>query len=122
MPGLGSGTQRGSGQQCQVSTIFKRFIPNINIIHTLMLSPAAVKTPIFEKMMGTDKAIDFIEQFCRETYPLGRIGRPEDVSEMVAFLASDKASFITGALIPVDGGTLRDSGMRFTQNPFQDNK
>ncbi len=37
-------------------------------------------------------------------HPIGRIGRPEEVAETVAFLVSDASSFITGALLPVDGG------------------
>jgi NAD(P)-dependent dehydrogenase (short-subunit alcohol dehydrogenase family) len=38
--------------------------------------------------------------------PLGRIGEPEDVAKAAVFLASDAAAFITGVLLPVDGGNL----------------
>ena len=38
------------------------------------------------------------------SHPLGRVGQPEEVAEAVTFLASDQASFITGAALPVDGG------------------
>ncbi len=39
-----------------------------------------------------------------EAVPLGRLGNPEEVADLISFLASDKASYITGAVIPVDGG------------------
>jgi NAD(P)-dependent dehydrogenase (short-subunit alcohol dehydrogenase family) len=39
-------------------------------------------------------------------YPVGRIGEPEDVGPVVAFLLSDHARFITGAALTVDGGLL----------------
>ena len=40
------------------------------------------------------------------TIPLGRFGRPEDVAELAAFLASDAAGYITGQTLRVDGGLL----------------
>jgi NAD(P)-dependent dehydrogenase (short-subunit alcohol dehydrogenase family) len=39
-------------------------------------------------------------------HPLGRIGTPEDIANMVSFLLSDKASWMTGAIVDVDGGVM----------------
>jgi 3-oxoacyl-[acyl-carrier protein] reductase len=43
-----------------------------------------------------------------EAIPLKRLGRPEDVAEAVLFLASDKAAFITGKILDVNGGFIMD--------------
>lgn len=66
-----------------------------------------VGTPIGQKDMGHRKPeYDII--------PLRRIGRPKDVAEAAVFLASDKASYITNTILPVDGGRLHamSSGSR----------
>ncbi|MEW6635253.1 MAG: SDR family NAD(P)-dependent oxidoreductase [Actinomycetota bacterium] len=42
----------------------------------------------------------------REAHPIGRLGEPEEVANAILFLASDDASFVTGAILPVDGGYL----------------
>jgi NAD(P)-dependent dehydrogenase (short-subunit alcohol dehydrogenase family) len=39
-------------------------------------------------------------------HPMGRLARPEEIAELVVWLCSDKASFVTGAYYPVDGGYL----------------
>jgi NAD(P)-dependent dehydrogenase (short-subunit alcohol dehydrogenase family) len=45
----------------------------------------------------------FLER-AKTTHPLGRPGRPDDVAETIVFLASDRASWMTGETIPIDGG------------------
>jgi len=48
---------------------------------------------------------DYVEPM-RAAHPMGRLGEPSEVAEAICFLASDAASFITGAILPVDGGYL----------------
>ena len=53
--------------------------------------------------MGDTQYAAFLER-SKETHPLGRPGQPIDVAELILFLASDRASWMTGETIPVDGG------------------
>jgi NAD(P)-dependent dehydrogenase (short-subunit alcohol dehydrogenase family) len=53
--------------------------------------------------MGETQYAAFLER-SKETHPLGRPGQPEDVADLILFLASDRASWMTGETIPIDGG------------------
>lgn len=65
------------------------------------IGPGFVKTPLVEKSLGAD-AMTLLEQ----AHALDRLGEPSEVAELATWLASDKASFVSGAFLPVDGGYL----------------
>lgn len=68
----------------------------VNSVH-----PGFIATPILDAARGTP-----FEQTMIDLTPMGRLGRPEEIAGVVAFLASDDSSFMTGAEVYVDGGYL----------------
>jgi 3-oxoacyl-[acyl-carrier protein] reductase len=62
------------------------------------IAPAVIATPILEQL--SQEHIDYMV----ERIPMGRMGRPEEVAELIAFLASDRMSFSTGATFDISGG------------------
>lgn len=66
------------------------------------VAPGAIATPINHDLLNNPEQLKKVTQ----NIPLGRLGEPEDVSGIVAFLASDEAKYITGATFYVDGGLL----------------
>jgi NAD(P)-dependent dehydrogenase (short-subunit alcohol dehydrogenase family) len=69
------------------------------------VNPGPTNTAIFGKLGMPDEAIQEFASAMQDRIPLKRFGEPEDVASLVAFLASDDASFITGAAYNIDGGT-----------------
>src|SRR3989454_11842735 len=117
------------------STTLRQPIPNLVLSNTVRLSLAGLSKSLATEYGGkgitsngimqghilTDRQKEIAEDLSRRTgksiddamkqalvdVPLGRHGTPDDIGYLVAFLASDKASYITGAMIPIDGGMIR---------------
>jgi len=68
------------------------------------VNPGPVQTPIFGKTGMPEEQLNGFAAAMQERIPLKRFGQPEDIANVVAFLASDEASFITGSEYNVDGG------------------
>jgi 2-keto-3-deoxy-L-fuconate dehydrogenase len=68
------------------------------------IAPASVDTPALRGSFARQGDADIARTQNIKRHPLGRIGTPEEVAELALFLASDRASWITGAIYPIDGG------------------
>ena len=71
--------------------------------------PGGINTRVAQ-ILGKDRADEF-RRTMGAIHPVGRMGEPEEIANTVTFLASDEASFITGAKIVVDGGVTAHTGM-----------
>lgn len=67
------------------------------------VAPAVVETPVYNTFMSDEQVKQVLPTF-NAFHPLGRNGRPGDVAEAILFMASQEASWITGTVLPVDGG------------------
>ena len=73
------------------------------------ISPGSIATPMLElaaRTFSPELPVDKVFKRFGEAHPLGRIGTPEEVAELAAFLVSSRASFCTGGDYLVDGGLI----------------
>lgn len=69
------------------------------------VAPAVVETPLYSTFMTKEQVQKTLPTF-NAFHPLGRNGQPGDVAEAILFLASDQSGWITGTILPVDGGVM----------------
>jgi NAD(P)-dependent dehydrogenase (short-subunit alcohol dehydrogenase family) len=69
------------------------------------IAPAVVETPVYETFLSPEQVSQVLPTF-NAFHPLGRNGQPQDIAEAILFLSSERSAWITGAILPVDGGVM----------------
>jgi NAD(P)-dependent dehydrogenase (short-subunit alcohol dehydrogenase family) len=64
--------------------------------------PAVIETPMAERLFGAPK----VHQYVVDSHPIGRLGRPMEIAEAVLWMCSERASFMTGQSMVLDGGFM----------------
>ncbi len=75
-------------------------------VRILGVAPGSVETPMLRWAINQDPNPAALDEEIDAMHPIGRRGQPTEIGEVVAFLLSDKASFMTGETVRVDGGML----------------
>ena len=80
------------------------------------LSPGLIDTQIWDDIKAAAPDMDKCMEYWRSNIPMGRVGTPEEIAYTAVFLASDEASYITGANLLADGGM---TSQLISQEPYE---
>ena len=70
------------------------------------IAPGAIETPMLKRSFARHTDSESVRETSRNRHAMKRFGKPEEVAEAALYLASDASSFVTGTILPVDGGWL----------------
>ena len=73
-------------------------------IRCVAVCPGTVDTPMLQDAIEQSPDPDEVRRECEDMHPLKRVGKPQEIAELIVFICSDKAPFITGQAIRIDGG------------------
>jgi NAD(P)-dependent dehydrogenase (short-subunit alcohol dehydrogenase family) len=95
------GATKGALGQLTKSTAIDYAQHNINVN---CVCPGTIDTPLVDKVLEKSGDAEGVKKFLKEAQPIHRLGKAEEVAHMVAYLCSDEAGYVTGALFSIDGG------------------
>ena len=75
-----------------------------NGIRVNAVAPGEVNTPMIKSGRDKPPTVDELQDLANRTIPIKRLAEPEEIAEVVLFLASEKSSYMTGSIVPVDAG------------------
>jgi NAD(P)-dependent dehydrogenase (short-subunit alcohol dehydrogenase family) len=99
IPGMAAYNSSKAALNQMTSSLALEWAPDIRVNAVM---PAVVDTPIHSDRGMTKDQVEAMGAI----HPLGRVGQPEEVANLIAFLLSERSVWMTGAIIPVDGGML----------------